>query len=128
MNSRQVPRIEWFKVLVELQNHNLPVESVAKHIEVAKSTVLGWKQGAEPRHGDGELLLALWEHVTGRSRTTAPRITPLELRNTKATDELTYIASRKITPVVVIKPDMIRRPTLTAEGWILPSVEPRARV
>ncbi|QDY47289.1 hypothetical protein DUW70_01420 [Stenotrophomonas maltophilia] len=66
-------RIDWFRLLDELARAGVPVSSVAQHMSVPRSTILGWKQGAEPKYRDGELLLDLWMAMTGRSRHEAPR-------------------------------------------------------
>ena len=115
MNHRQIPRINWFRVLQDLQEHHMPVIAVAKNINLPKSTILGWKQDAEPRHGDGELLLALWVKVTGKPRDKAPRVVPLELRNTDANDEDSYINSVELETVNQVRRSVA---TLTADGWI----------
>lgn len=66
-------RIDWFRVLDDLRRHGLPNAQVAKRIGVPTTTLLGWKQGAEPKHTDGELLLDLWVGITGSNRHQAPR-------------------------------------------------------
>ena len=60
--------VDWFRVLTDLHYRGLRSQVIADRIGVARSTILGWKQGAEPKHADGELLLALWMHVTERAR------------------------------------------------------------
>lgn len=66
-------RIDWFRLLDDLARAGVPVSSVAMHTRAPRSTILGWKQGAEPKHRDGELLLDLWIAKTGQSRHEAPR-------------------------------------------------------
>ncbi|RZI78780.1 MAG: hypothetical protein EOP38_27075, partial [Rubrivivax sp.] len=54
-------RIDWFRVLVDLKQAGLSSAAVAAAVNVAKSTVIGWKNlDAEPRYQDGEALLLLW--------------------------------------------------------------------
>lgn len=67
-------RIDWFRVLSDLGRGGVPVSSAAQAIGVPKSTVLGWKQGAEPKFSDGEKLLALWCWITGRTADDAPTL------------------------------------------------------
>lgn len=66
-------RIDWFQVLTDLARAGVPVASAALAIRVPKSTVLGWKQGAEPKFTDGERLVALWMGITSRPVEELPR-------------------------------------------------------
>ena len=45
---------------------------LAESLEVPRSTLVGWLAGSEPRHFDGERLLAEWCRLTGKARTFAP--------------------------------------------------------
>lgn len=53
--------------------------SVADHVRVAKSTLIGWKQRADPCHGEGERLIELWGRVTGQERNNLPTVAPWRL-------------------------------------------------
>lgn len=66
-------RIDWFQILTDLNRLGVPVSSVSQQTRIPKSTILGWKQGAEPKHADGELLIDLWIGLTGNNRHQAPR-------------------------------------------------------
>lgn len=68
----QAPRTDWFRVLADLAHAGISTRAVSRRLEVAKSTVLGWKQGNEPRHSDGEQLLELWATETGKPRADVP--------------------------------------------------------
>ena len=59
-------RVDWFAVLCDLKRCGFAAQGVAEEIGVAKSTLFGWKQGAEPKHGDGERLIAFWCRASGR--------------------------------------------------------------
>lgn len=50
------------------------MQAIAESIGVARTTVIGWKQGAEPRHSEGDRLLTFWTNVTGRDRTAVPMV------------------------------------------------------
>lgn len=69
-------RIDWFRVLADLNYQGLRSQQIADRIQVARTTVVGWKQGAEPKHADGETLLELWVAITGKPRKYAPRVQP----------------------------------------------------
>lgn len=67
-------RIDWFQVISDLGRRGFPSQLIADSIGVAKSTLLGWKQGAEPKHGDGEKLIAFWCRVMDRQRDALPMV------------------------------------------------------
>lgn len=55
-------RIDWFRILADLRNKGLTLYDVAEKTGIPRKTIEGYKNhDAEPRHCDGELLLALWE-------------------------------------------------------------------
>lgn len=67
-------RVDWFQVLTDLGRKGVPTRSVATSIRVPHGTILGWKQGAEPKFADGERLVALWLGLTGQPIETLPRV------------------------------------------------------
>lgn len=73
-------QIDWFSVITVLLRQGYSLSSVAAHISVPKSTLIGWKQGAEPRYSEGERLLAFWCQVTGQDRISLPMVAPGDWR------------------------------------------------
>ncbi|PTS84007.1 hypothetical protein DBR00_11545 [Pseudomonas sp. HMWF032] len=67
-------RVDWFQVITGLSRAGYSPQSVADAIKVARSTLLGWKQGAEPRYSEGERLVAFWCQVTSHSRDQLPLV------------------------------------------------------
>lgn len=65
-------RVDWFRVLADLQYLGLSNYDVSQRLGIAKRTIGGWKAGAEPRHCDGEELIALWVHMTSKPREGLP--------------------------------------------------------
>jgi hypothetical protein len=66
-------RVDWFRVLAELQGKGYSVTAVASAIDTPKSTVMGWRiLDAEPRHAEGELLVGLWCQVMEEPRDALP--------------------------------------------------------
>lgn len=49
------------------------LQAVADRLRVPRGTLRGWLDGAEPKHVDGERLLAAWCSLSGKSREFAPR-------------------------------------------------------
>lgn len=45
---------------------------LAEHLEIPRETLRGWMDGSEPRHTDGERLIAVWVQLTGKARTFIP--------------------------------------------------------
>lgn len=74
------PRTDWFRVLADLSRHRFGNRTVARRVCVSKGTVSNWKAGAEPRHSDGERLIALWCEVTGQPRELVPTSNPFDFR------------------------------------------------
>lgn len=65
-------RVDWWQIVVDLSRHGMPQQEVGKAIDKPSSTVHGWKMGAEPKHADGEILIALWCRKTGNARGQVP--------------------------------------------------------
>lgn len=73
-------RVHWFRVLVDLNRAGYSTREFAHAIGVPRSTITGWKAGAEPRHSDGERLLRLWCHAVGKSRERVPMVGAFDFR------------------------------------------------
>jgi hypothetical protein len=67
-------RVDWFRVVAELQGAGYNTENIAAAIGVARSTLMGWRNPpyAEPRHADGERLVQLWCRVVEQPRDALP--------------------------------------------------------
>lgn len=67
-------RIDWFQVITNLNRAGYSPQSIADAIAVARTTLLGWKQGAEPRYSEGERLVLFWLQITGFTREQLPQV------------------------------------------------------
>ena len=65
-------RTDWFAILTDLQHAGKSNAEVARLIDVPRNTVWGWKDGAEPKYGDGSRLLVLWSMETGKGLEARP--------------------------------------------------------
>lgn len=65
-------KISWFHLFALLKRKGWSLYRIETHTGIPKSTMLGWSNGAEPKHSDGETLIALWLEVTGESRDDLP--------------------------------------------------------
>jgi hypothetical protein len=72
MRNGPVMRVDWFQIIVDLSRKGLTTRSMADAIHVPQPTLLGWKQGAEPKHVEGERLAKLWMDMTQRPREDLP--------------------------------------------------------
>jgi hypothetical protein len=67
-------RIDWFRVITDILRAGYSIHSVAQVIKVPRSTLMGWKQGAEPRYTEGECLVSFWCQAVGRGRESLPLV------------------------------------------------------
>lgn len=67
-------RVDWFKVITGLTKTGYSLNTVSAAVGVARTTLIGWKQGAEPRYTEGERLVSFWSQVTGRDRKALPMV------------------------------------------------------
>jgi hypothetical protein len=68
-------RVDWFRVLADLQAIGWSNNHVSRTLAVPTATLYGWKNGSEPTHYDGDRLLTLWRDTTGAlavPRTNSP--------------------------------------------------------
>jgi hypothetical protein len=74
-------RIDWFRVVVDLQRAGYSHERIAAECMRGKTWVWSLQNvpGTEPRFHDGMLLLGLWAQATKKEQTAAPKV-PAEAR------------------------------------------------
>ena len=53
--------VDWFKLLHDMKLRGFTLLQITEQTGIPKSTIIGYKNGAEPKHCDGERLIALWE-------------------------------------------------------------------
>lgn len=65
--------VAWALIVADLKSRGHTNETIAKRIGATEGRVRKWVEiDCQPRHDDGERLLAMWCQVTGRQRETAP--------------------------------------------------------
>ena len=69
MQSR---RVDWFRVLDDLKRLGFSLYAIEAQVSITKSTLIGYKQGSEPKHRDGERLIGFWCQSTNRAREELP--------------------------------------------------------
>lgn len=73
-------RIHWFRIFVDLKAQGYSMYAVAHFTAIPKSTLIGFKNGSEPRFSDGQKLLRFWAQATGHDVAMAPQIDPFDFR------------------------------------------------
>jgi hypothetical protein len=67
-------RVDWYRVIQQLRHVGLTYDEIGRRLGRGEATVIGWTQGSEPKHADGERLLDLWR-ATVAPLADAPLIT-----------------------------------------------------
>lgn len=70
--------VDWCRVIDDLQKTSMNTRQIASKVFVSHATILAWKKGTQPRHSDGERLLALWWQVTDKTRGNLPAVCRLQ--------------------------------------------------
>lgn len=69
--------VNWPAILYALVREGYTYRSIAVMLTVSRQSVARWLDGAEPRHREGERLVALWCEVTGSSRDRIPMLSTM---------------------------------------------------
>lgn len=57
-------RIDWWQITMDLQSAGYTMQRISEETFIPRTTLLGYRNtGVEPKHADGETLLALWRRV-----------------------------------------------------------------
>jgi hypothetical protein len=48
-------------------------QSLAAFLSTPRKTMLGWRAGSQPKHADGEMLIAQWCRLAGKGREFVPK-------------------------------------------------------
>lgn len=67
-----IRRVDWFRILVQLQRAGHPLILVATSTGITEGALRGYLAGMEPAHWRGEALLLYWSEVTGKTKDSAP--------------------------------------------------------
>lgn len=67
-------RVDWFRLLDDLKRAGKSLYDIEAGVSIPKSTLVGYKNGSEPKHCDGEKLITFWCKSTSRHRTEIPLV------------------------------------------------------
>lgn len=73
-------RIDWFRVLADLKAEAWSLYAVSHFTGIPKSTLNGYKQGVQPSHHYGVLLLNCWAQSCNKEQADAPTISPYSFK------------------------------------------------
>ena len=65
-------RVDWFRIIHDIKRHGISMYALEAQVGIAKTTLIGYKQGGDPRHADGEILVNFWCKLTGNGREQLP--------------------------------------------------------
>lgn len=51
----------------------ISAQALAEWLKVPRKTMIGWRDGTQPRHADGEMLIAQWTRMAGKGREFVPK-------------------------------------------------------
>ena len=81
MTTATEQRVDWFRLLADLKRLGFSLRSLPEHVHIPYETMRDWaNKGHEPRHSDGERLIAFWQTVMNRPRESVPMIDPHDFR------------------------------------------------
>lgn len=67
-------RVDWFRLLVQLKQEGYSFYDIAHFTGIAKSSLIGYKQGSQPSYHQGVLLLEFWSQAIGCAPDRAPMV------------------------------------------------------
>lgn len=65
---------DWARMLWDLRKRGIDLQQVENAVGIPRATLFAYREhGTQPRHQDGELLIAFWCNVMGSTRNDVPR-------------------------------------------------------
>ncbi|KVX62458.1 hypothetical protein [Burkholderia stagnalis] len=65
-------RIDWFRILADLCHGGISLYKLSRVTSIPRSSLQSYRDGVEPSHSVGSLLLIAWSIKTGRDPLDAP--------------------------------------------------------
>lgn len=77
LELKENERIDWFRVIVDIERQGVTTYKIASNLDFAQSTLMGWKlERHRPKFEDGLKLLNCWCKITKKHLEQAPRHNP----------------------------------------------------
>lgn len=65
--------VDWNEVFLQIQREGFSTRDIEQFTGIRRTTFLGWKNlDAQPRHPEGERMIAFWSQATSQSRVDLP--------------------------------------------------------
>lgn len=65
-------QVDWFRIICDLKAAGCSTFEVSRDTAIPQSTLIGYKGGAEPKYGDGEILIEYYRFMTGKTLDEVP--------------------------------------------------------
>ena len=69
---QQIMVTDWFRLLWDMVQHGYSLSEVSRKTGIAIMTIYGYRDGSQPPHWRGELLIELWCAVCDKARVDVP--------------------------------------------------------
>lgn len=80
VKQEPVERVDWFRMLTQMQAEGYSLHGVAFFIGIPKSTLIAYKQGMQPSYNVGARIIRCWAEVTGNDPAAVPMISPYSFK------------------------------------------------
>jgi hypothetical protein len=67
-------RVDWFRLLCQLKDEGYSFHGISHLTQIPKSTLIGYKQGAQPSYHQGVVLVQCWAQALGKDPADVPTI------------------------------------------------------
>ena len=74
MTKPNVLIVQWFRLFYELKLEGYSFYDISAATQIPKTTLIDYKNGTEPTHSNGDMIIAFWSHVTKNSRDSVHKI------------------------------------------------------
>lgn len=64
--------VDWWRLLWDMVQHGHSLSEIGRKTGIAVMTIYGYRDGSQPPHWRGELLIELWCSVCSRARQDVP--------------------------------------------------------
>ena len=61
-------KIDWFKIISDLQRNKISMSRLSKELKVSERTIANWKGVTEPKFSAGLTLVELWKKTTNKNQ------------------------------------------------------------
>ena len=74
MTKPKVLIVHWFRLFYEMKLEGYSFYDISIATQIPKTTLFAYKNGAEPTHSNGVMIIAFWSHITKNSQDSVHKI------------------------------------------------------